>query len=459
MQLQTKERITNAAGALAGGLILLGYALYNGFPILYPDTGTYMAACTDNFIPRDRPLTYSFFLRHTSLYTTLWIPVFLQCLLISWLIFLLFRHVAGTGKNILWPLGSIALLMLITTLGTVTDLLIPDIFTGVILLCSVLLLFGDSLSRTVRIVLFIILTFATTTHLSHYPLMCGLALSLLVAALIRRRKPQAGLFLKRALQFTVVIACAVVLTVLINFSVAKQWQFSPGSGHVFMMNRLIHCGIINDYLDENCATHHYTLCDYRPDPKQDFIWSKESPLEKTYGWEGWDRAKPEYDSIIYDALSQPKYLWQYVRCDLRDAALQLITFHTIVPLPYGKGEPAYDVMERRFPLDHALYLRSKEAQNQLSFGWLNIIQDGAVCLSAVLLGLLLLRSDTRRRMPQLLYLTLWILVFMVCNALTVVSVAMVDSRYQARLIWIIPLVVLLYAARLRTMHQTELGKG
>src|SRR6185436_6358632 len=81
-----------------GAVVLCSHAIYNGFPLVYPDTGTYISACFEHFLPRDRPLVYAFFIRHISLATSLWIPVFVQSAIVSWLVLLLFRHVANRER-------------------------------------------------------------------------------------------------------------------------------------------------------------------------------------------------------------------------------------------------------------------------------------------------------------------------------------------------------------------------
>jgi hypothetical protein len=43
------------------------YAIWNGYPLVFLDTGTYVASGFERFVPRDRPLAYGFFIRHSSL--------------------------------------------------------------------------------------------------------------------------------------------------------------------------------------------------------------------------------------------------------------------------------------------------------------------------------------------------------------------------------------------------------
>lgn len=436
----------DALTVTAGGAVLSTHAVYNGFPLVYPDTGTYVAACLDRFIPRDRPLTYSFFLRHFSLQETLWLPMIAQCLLISWLVLLLFRHFTAVQKPWTWHFATIVILTFTTGLAANTDLLIPDIFTSVLLLSGALLLFAERLNRPLRIFLLLLFAFSMTTHLSHYPLACAMAGTVFIVWFFRRKKENSRRLLVRTLQIGLMVPVAIVMTLLINYQVGHKWQFNPGSGHVFMMNRLLQCGILTQYLEENCPVRPTTMCEYRPSMQQDFLWDPHSPLNEHYGWEGWENAKPEYDSIISEIFSTPKYFWQYVRADISDAATQLVTFRVTTMRQLLAGQAVHDVIQHHYPEDHVQYLQSKQAAGKLQYDVIDTIQVVFCTLTFAALVLLLAVRKFRVRMPSLLPLSLWIFAGMIFNALTVVSVAMVDSRYQSRLIWIIPLLVCCYVA-------------
>ena len=446
MQGQYRDRLLNTGIVLSGALLLSSHALYNGFPLLYSDTGTYIAACMDGFIPRDRPLTYSYFIRHLSLKETLWIPMFLQCILVSWLTWMAFRHFTQVKRTWPWHLGTLACLSFTTGVAAITCLMIPDLFTPVIVLAGALLLFGKNIGKKTRIFLFVLIAYATTTHLSHYPLLCALIATLFVVWFIRRKREGARALLVNTGVLAATIPLAILITMLMNYSVGGRWQFSPGSGHVFMMNRLIQCGIVNDYLDEICPTRYTTMCVYRPQPGQDFLWDPNSPLNIHYHWEGWENAKPEYDSIISDIFSQPKYLKRYIASNIHDATVQLYTMHITPIIPLLEGQAVHDQMHVHFPGDHRTYLRSRQANGKMNMDVINSLQVVVISVALVALLLILSLRRFRNRMSLITPLSLWLLAAIIFNALTVVSVAMIDSRYQSRVIWLLPLLLICYLA-------------
>lgn len=444
-----------AAGVLLGALMLCSHALYNGYPLIYPDTGTYIAACFDHFIPRDRPLTYSFFIRHISLSATLWLPIIVQCIIVSWIIFLLFRHLARVKKVFWWQIGTIAVLTVTTGIAANTGQLIADVFTSIAIIGSALLLFSESLNRVTKFALWALVVFSITTHLSHYPMLCALLGTVLLVWFFIRKKHAHIIRLKPLIILSSVIPAAIALTMTLNYIVAQEVRFSPGVSHVFMMNRLIQTGILDQYLDANCGRRPSTLCTYRAYLYGDFLWDENSALNRHYKWDenGWAKAKPEYDSIISEVFDNPDYVKQYIVADLRDAAKQLVTFRVVEMRVQLQGTAPYENIKAHFLEELNSYITAKQASGKLKYDTLNSIQVIVISIFSGILILIFALPVFRRMLSwQLISLNVWILFAMIFNALTVVSVAMIDGRYQARLIWLIPLSVALILAHITEKH-------
>ncbi|MBL8009530.1 MAG: hypothetical protein JNJ64_02895, partial [Flavobacteriales bacterium] len=61
---------------------VLSVALMNGYPLVYADTGTYLASAFEGLVPVDRPFWYGAFIRGLSLNgASLWPVVVAQALL------------------------------------------------------------------------------------------------------------------------------------------------------------------------------------------------------------------------------------------------------------------------------------------------------------------------------------------------------------------------------------------
>ena len=81
---------------LTGAIFLMLDSFYNGFPIVYSDTSTYLASGFELETPFDRPITYGLFLRIASLNgLSMWLVIFFQALILSYLIFLLAKQLTS----------------------------------------------------------------------------------------------------------------------------------------------------------------------------------------------------------------------------------------------------------------------------------------------------------------------------------------------------------------------------
>ena len=83
-----------------GGLFILSSAFANKYPFLYSDTCTYLDGGFDHQVNNMRPITYGLFMRHVSLLESLWLVVFVQALMVSWLIHLFFATFSKTRRGI-----------------------------------------------------------------------------------------------------------------------------------------------------------------------------------------------------------------------------------------------------------------------------------------------------------------------------------------------------------------------
>src|SRR5690554_3684288 len=73
---------------LLGTVILSIVGLYNGYPLVFSDTGTYIYSGFDLFIPNDRPIAYGLLLRLFSLKLSAWFVILFQNLLTAFVVYL-----------------------------------------------------------------------------------------------------------------------------------------------------------------------------------------------------------------------------------------------------------------------------------------------------------------------------------------------------------------------------------
>jgi hypothetical protein len=129
--------------SIIGALLFMFDAFYNGFPIVYSDTSTYIISGFGLETPFDRPITYGILLRIFSLNgVSLWYVIFFQALLLSALIFILLKHVLHSSKYLLVGLAITFCLALLTGVSWTVSQLMSDIFTATALLSAAIILLG-----------------------------------------------------------------------------------------------------------------------------------------------------------------------------------------------------------------------------------------------------------------------------------------------------------------------------
>ncbi|NTV84629.1 MAG: hypothetical protein HGA23_10075, partial [Bacteroidales bacterium] len=173
---------------LAGALIMMLDAFFNGFPIVYSDTSTYIAAGFELQTPIDRPMSYGLFIRIFSLNgLSLWMVVFFQALILSYLIIQLIRQFSDERSYLRNGLVIIIILSIFTSVSWTVSQLMPDIFTATAFLSALLIMIGKYNRRTL-IFLFFLYFLSVIMHMSH-PVLFSL---LLIIVFLIKKQFQAG---------------------------------------------------------------------------------------------------------------------------------------------------------------------------------------------------------------------------------------------------------------------------
>ncbi|MEO8894944.1 MAG: hypothetical protein ABI450_03610, partial [Rhizomicrobium sp.] len=165
--------------ALGVGILMvlfLAIALWNGFPLVFYDTGGYLAEGLQGAFLAERSPVYSLLLLVSGGAFSLWPVVTLQAALTAWLVTETARiEVPGLSLTRLIAIGLI--LMLATGIGWYTGQVEPDCMTAILVLGAYLLLFRITFLKRGRVLLIGIATgLAVACHPSHLGLMAGLLL-------------------------------------------------------------------------------------------------------------------------------------------------------------------------------------------------------------------------------------------------------------------------------------------
>src|SRR3712207_4846891 len=163
------------AAVVVAAAMLVWPGFWNGFPLVFADTGTYLGQALLIYMGWDRPPFYSVFLFATHWRLTLWGPVLAQGLIVAHLLAVALRAIGRPNPWLLLPVAFA--LSVLTGLPWLAAQLIPDLFTGVVVLAVWLLGFrAASLSAGERLWVMLLGAGSIAVHQSHLPLALGLAL-------------------------------------------------------------------------------------------------------------------------------------------------------------------------------------------------------------------------------------------------------------------------------------------
>ena len=125
----------------ACSVILSWVALFNSFPLVFPDTLSYATTAILGEIPGMFSAYYSPFIMPLHQGVTLWPVVFVQGAIVSHLVYLVVRCASGGDIGKLATLLIVGALSLFSSLPWLTGQLMPDVFTPVVFLGVFLLAF------------------------------------------------------------------------------------------------------------------------------------------------------------------------------------------------------------------------------------------------------------------------------------------------------------------------------
>ncbi|MFN8397261.1 MAG: hypothetical protein U0176_21740 [Bacteroidia bacterium] len=434
-----------AALWITGATLLLGYlAFYNGFPLLYPDTGTYIESGFSGKVPIDRPIFYGLFIRHISLAESPWLVIMAQNVLLAWLIWLTVARFIRSARVGYYYIGIVFVLAMTTQVSYYSNLLIADIFTPMAFLSAFHLAFWEEHRWPRRVFLVVLVAFSLMSHLSNFPtILISMAVSLLVAWWLRKRRPAPFQRLSVAILSAVVLVSLLAVP-LINAAIDGKFRYAEG-GSVFMTNRLRDLDLVKEFLDAACPTEDWKLCPYKDELYGDFLWAMDySPLYKIGGWEA---NFDEFSRMNRRILMHPGRLLKFSRATFEEGIRQLFVFQVPAAGPMLEESAAGNALKFRFPHSLRGMLAAKQIRNDMDFKDLNKRQVWMVVGSMAMLFLLAVDRKRFLRLPDgLRWFMLTLSLFILANDFICASLSNIDPRYMGRLAWLLPMTAMVIAA-------------
>lgn len=410
--------------------LLLSAALWNGFPLIFYDTGAYMLqSFAGRFVPERSPV-FSLFLLLGGGGISLWLVCLLETVMAA---FVMVETARALAPRITLPVMMLVALGLtmFTALPWYAGQIEPDIFTPLVVLTLYLLAFHARRLGWWRCFASVAIgALAAATHPSHLGLAAGLVLVVIAYWLITRftgRAWPAANPLPPALG----VALAFGMTFAANYHYTRH-VFVSRAGPVFMVARMLQDGVVQKLLDETCPTSNYMLCRYRkvlPHRADKWLWGPGTPFVKLHRFLGTEK---ESERIVRDAL-QRYPLWN-AELAARDALQQFTLFYT-----GDQIEPQQWVLYRDFhafiPDQLSAYSLARQQKGDLHFWMINLVH---VPVGFLILGLLFAAFGRTwwtgdGRAAGLLG---FILLALIGNAVICGVFSNPHARYESRLLWV-----------------------
>lgn len=419
------------AAVLGAGFLLAWPAVWNGYPLVFADSGTYLGQAILLYLGWDRPAFYSLFLHALHWRVTLWAIPLAQGLIAAHLLALTLRVLDRPGPAPL--LLAAALLAFGTGLPWLVAQLMPDVFAGLLALALWLLGFGTArLGRWERVWLLLLASGMVAVHLSHLPLTLGLAL---VGGTLCWLRAGAGAGLRMTGRMAAPAALAIVALVTANAAGHGRVSVSP-FGSVFFAARLIQDGPAVRTLDARCDAEAWRVCALReqlPMAANDFLWPPDGPLRGALG--GGKAWAPEASALIAATLArEPGAVALAVMSNALRQFPILTSGDGLVPWPDEPG-PAPLLAERFPPRELAAFRAARQQAGQLERDIAQLVPLH-VLLAWMGLAMLPWLAWLRRREAAASALCLLVLAWGVGNAMVNGGLSSVEPRYQGRIAWL-----------------------
>ncbi len=423
--------------------ILILPAIINGYPIVYSDTSTYIASGFELEMPFDRPITYGLFIRLFSLNgLSLWTVIFSQTYI---LVYLTQQLIAVFFKN-LTQIYTIVFyfLLLLTGIGWTCSQIMADVFTPLLIVSLFLSLIEHGKKKYLYYFIFLL---SSTMHLSHFGINILLFLVLITLKLIPKYKLTTS-YSWNSMCILFALAVFAFLTMLNPYSKSK---------HAFLFGSFVEHGIIKKYLDDNCQTHNYKICNYKdslPILAADFIWDKNSPFYKVGGFKN---TKDEFNEIIKNTLTSKKYLWLHFKSALN------VTFEQLTSFNMGDGNGAfvgetllYKRVIKFFPTEYLSYKNSHQNKSEMGLiAVFNRVQTIFILLVSIAIIFLLIKTKKQIN-KNCVFVVLLFMSFIVIHAASCGILANCANRYGCRVIWLLMVLVLVLIKNYKNYINTKL---
>lgn len=440
-------------------------ALLNGFPMIFPDTGAYLAIAFGREYAIDRSSFYGLMLKPLvglgSGSAGLWCAVVAQCIVASVIIWLVARQVVPTLRVRAY-LAVGAALALFSSLPWHVGQLMPDALTGATVLLAWLAASRDPTAPG-SLALWLAAGAAALTHYTHVPLLFATATVTIGILTTSGLTLQAAA--RRLVAALVTTGATIAVLVTANGLVLERWTMSP-LGSAFLFARLTEDGTMKPWLRDACPDRApadlCALAKNLPDDSQFLLWDGASPYATMVWSPPTEAARWRWAETLGTAnrqaiLARPGH---FLAKSSAGAAHQFISFRALDDLcPFScwslNAGIAYTLSVYR-PTTLPELKASRQVADTLPRAAIGWATTPLATLALLLLPFILWRAY-RQKDSVLASLAAVVIVALVVNAGLAGALSDVHDRYQSRLVWLAPLVLVLALVRLQTFKRSRIS--
>jgi len=282
-----------ALALLAGTFILPVGAYLNGFPLIYPDSASYLQDGLRGMTDLPRAMGYALFLSPFAASRVLWPVVFVHSAITVVFIEAFLRSV-GLIRSRLNFVVLLIVLAGLTPLGWTVSWILPDFTVPLVILGIAAIVVNVSARREIHPGFLCLIGLVAILHSSTIILLP--AVSIMAAAL-------GGVqFLIQKIDRTQLRHLLGVLGVLVIGSTAVGTavnavalaHFSPLPPYTapFLLARFAANGLLQDYLAAHCGESRFRICEYQndlPRNSERFLWDETRPFTRLGAFHGYSR--------------------------------------------------------------------------------------------------------------------------------------------------------------------------
>jgi hypothetical protein len=381
---------------------------------------------------------------------TPWPIVAVNALLTSYVIWLVVRSVLQR-QTVTGYFAVVVPLILLTGMSWFVSLIMPDILGPVLYLSIYLLVFArETLSRSERLFLILVAWGAMASHITHLLLAIGLCIVLAPVLILQGQQTLRWLVAVGRIVMIVLVAAAsqIALNAYLYGEPSLNGERPP-----FLTARIIADGPGRLYLQRYCGKMDLAICGYvrnLPYNTDDFLWDPNGIWQNASD-DTQHRLRDEEMRFVFGTLRT------YPMAEMSIAATnwwrQLMTFS--LKNDYDPNAWVLGEFDQVLPGARPRYMKSRQAQGGLPDSFSTLVQNWAVMLSLLVIGVLTIFLR-RRRSPRVTGLAVVIVAAVIGNALVTGVLSNIEDRYQCRVVWLLVLLACVFVLEWRDQRHLNI---